>query len=838
MFYHLLTPLAKQYLIFNLFNYISFRAAGATVTAILLAFVVGPAIIGRLRRRKIEQVIRAEGPASHLGKRGTPTMGGSIILIATVVPTLLWARLDSRFILFAILATLWMGAIGFLDDWLKVVQGKSRGLVAKWKLAGQVSFGVVLGTLLVYFPVVPPETVPAAATTVPFFKFVIVIFAPWLYVAFVTTVITGSSNAVNLTDGLDGLATGLSAIAAAAFALFAYILGRTDTTGYLNLFYLPGAGELTIFCAALMGGCVGFLWFNAHPAQVFMGDTGSLALGGAFGHRLDPAQVGVPAADHRRGVRGGGGVRHPADLHLQVAQAYPGPGVRGPAQGVPHGTAASSLREAWLAREHRGDAVLHPRDLLRHGGPGDPQAAMSLERWRAGGREAAVIGLGKSGVAAGRLLRREGIPVYASDSAAEPDKSVGEAGLQLLRASGAEVQLGGHDLARISRAGVCVVSPGVPPAAAPLQAARQAGVPVISELDVGVAGLPGVRFAAITGTNGKTTTTALGAHLLQAAGIPSVAAGNIGRPLAEVALAVEHPEWIVLEISSFQLHDTYDLAPAIGAMTNLAPDHLDRYETIDEYYADKDLLYRNATPSSCWILNGDDPEVLRRAAGRPGTVLSFRVQGRADAWYDPVRRQLLLGTVVLLPRAELALFGDHNVANALCAALIAREAGAGLAAIAQGLASFRALPHRMEPIGEVGGVLWINDSKATNIASTMVAMRALERPFVLLLGGRHKGEPYTALGRAAGEHCRGVVAFGESRHLVSQDLAGLVPVVDAGTDFGEVLRQAQRLARPGDAVLLSPACSSYDMFRNYEDRGAQFRVAVEQLPGAPPAHPA
>ncbi len=283
MFYHLLTPLAKQYLIFNLFNYISFRAAGATVTAILLAFVVGPAIINRLRRRKIEQVIRAEGPASHLGKRGTPTMGGSIILIATVVPTLLWARLDTRFILFAILATLWMGAIGFLDDWLKVVQGKSRGLVAKWKLAGQVSFGVVLGTLLVYFPVVPPETIPAAATTVPFFKFVIVIFAPWLYVAFVTTVITGSSNAVNLTDGLDGLATGLSAIAAAAFALFAYILGRTDTTGYLNLFFLPGAGELTIFCAALMGGCLGFLWFNAHPAQVFMGDTGSLALGGAFG---------------------------------------------------------------------------------------------------------------------------------------------------------------------------------------------------------------------------------------------------------------------------------------------------------------------------------------------------------------------------------------------------------------------------------------------------------------------------------------------------------------------------------------------------------------------------
>ena len=283
MLYHLLAPLGKHYLIFNLLNYISFRAAGATVTAILVAFVVGPPIVRRLRERKIGQVIRAEGPASHQGKRGTPTMGGIIILLAAIVPTLLWAKLNNQFVLFAMLATLWMGAIGFLDDYLKIVQGKSRGLVAKWKLAGQVSFGLVLGALLCFFPVVPQDTIPATATTVPFFKFVIVSFQPVVYILFVTTVITGTSNAVNLTDGLDGLATGLSGIAAAAFALFAYIFGRTDMTQYLNLFYLPGAGELAIFCSALVGACIGFLWFNAHPAQVFMGDTGSLALGGAFG---------------------------------------------------------------------------------------------------------------------------------------------------------------------------------------------------------------------------------------------------------------------------------------------------------------------------------------------------------------------------------------------------------------------------------------------------------------------------------------------------------------------------------------------------------------------------
>jgi phospho-N-acetylmuramoyl-pentapeptide-transferase len=283
MFYHWLAPLGKTHIIFNLFNYISFRAAGATVTALLLAFVVGPAVIRRLRTRKVGQIIRGEGPASHQSKRGTPTMGGLIILLATIVPTLLWAPVTNRFVVVAMLSILWMGCIGFLDDYLKIVQGKSRGLVAKWKLAGQVSFGVMLGVFLATNPVVPTETIPATATTLPFFKYLVINFAPWLYVVFVTIVITGSSNAVNLTDGLDGLATGLAGISAAAFAGFAYLFGRVDATTYLNLFYLPGAGELAVFCGALMGATIGFLWFNAHPAQVFMGDTGSLAIGGALG---------------------------------------------------------------------------------------------------------------------------------------------------------------------------------------------------------------------------------------------------------------------------------------------------------------------------------------------------------------------------------------------------------------------------------------------------------------------------------------------------------------------------------------------------------------------------
>jgi len=283
MLYHLLAPLARDHILFNLFSYISFRAAGAMLTALLFAFLVGPGIIARLRARKIGQVVRAEGLSSHQGKRGTPTMGGLIIVLATIIPTLLWAPLTNRFVVVAMLAMLWNGAIGFVDDYLKIVEGKSRGLVAKWKLAGQCVFGLALGLYLLWYPVVSPATIPAAATTIPFFKYTIVQFLPVVYLAFVTFVVAGTSNSVNMTDGLDGLATGLTAIAAAAFAFFGYVFGRVDATSYLQFYYLPGAGELTIFCAALMGAALGFLWFNAHPAQVFMGDTGSLAIGGALG---------------------------------------------------------------------------------------------------------------------------------------------------------------------------------------------------------------------------------------------------------------------------------------------------------------------------------------------------------------------------------------------------------------------------------------------------------------------------------------------------------------------------------------------------------------------------
>lgn len=288
MLFHLLAPLGEHYIFFNPFNYITFRTAGAGVTAIVMAFAVGPPIIRRLEAKGIGQVIRNEGPASHQSKRGTPTMGGLIILLSTLVPTLLWARLDNRYVVIAALAMVWMGCIGFIDDYLKSVSGKSRGLIAKYKLIGQITFGIGLGSVLLLAPSnmvfqATDTVVQGNAITLPFFKYVVILLPPVVYLGFVTIVTTGASNSVNLTDGLDGLATGLTAIAAATLAIFAYLFGRVDTSAYLLVPYLEGAGELTIFCAALAGAALGFLWYNAHPAHIFMGDTGSLAIGGALG---------------------------------------------------------------------------------------------------------------------------------------------------------------------------------------------------------------------------------------------------------------------------------------------------------------------------------------------------------------------------------------------------------------------------------------------------------------------------------------------------------------------------------------------------------------------------
>jgi UDP-N-acetylmuramoylalanine--D-glutamate ligase len=438
--------------------------------------------------------------------------------------------------------------------------------------------------------------------------------------------------------------------------------------------------------------------------------------------------------------------------------------------------------------------------------------------------ETAVLGLGRSGVAATRLLRSRGIAVYASDAGTGTGV---QRAAEELAAIGASVDVGKHDLGRIARATELILSPGVPPEAPPVRAAREAGVPVRAEIDLGLEALATTPYIAVTGTNGKSTVTALAGHLLRAAGRKALAVGNIGTPLTSVALQSPRPEWLAVEFSSFQLHDTARVNPRAGILTNLSADHLDRYPTLGEYYADKRLLFANAYPESVWVSNADDADSVAMVAGIPGRHLTFSSRTKADGWFDRKEDRLMLGTGPLLARGDLALLGDHNVENALAAALAVQSTGVATEALAEGLRTFTALTHRLEPVGALDGVLWINDSKATNVASTEKAVAAIDRPFVLLLGGRHKGEPYSRLIPLLQGRCRAVVAYGEAKPILVQDLARSVTVVEAG-DFEDVLNTARSLAKPGDAVLLSPACSSYDMFNNYEERGATFRAWMER----------
>ncbi|MGH9362065.1 MAG: phospho-N-acetylmuramoyl-pentapeptide-transferase, partial [Thermoanaerobaculia bacterium] len=276
MLYHLLYPLSDQVPLFNVFRYITFRAAGAIVTALLLSLFLGPWFIRTLRRLSVGQNIREVGPQAHQVKAGTPTMGGLLILFAVLVPTLLWATLDNLYVWVAVAVTVAFGAVGFADDYLKVRRRNNLGLTARGKFLLQMLVAAGLGVFLLWLPGFDP------VVYFPFFKR-LVWQAGIFYVPFVALVLAGTSNAVNLTDGLDGLAIGATLVASATYAVFTYIAGNRIIANYLQVTYVPGVGEVSVFCGALVGASLGFLWFNSHPAQVFMGDSGSLPLGGALG---------------------------------------------------------------------------------------------------------------------------------------------------------------------------------------------------------------------------------------------------------------------------------------------------------------------------------------------------------------------------------------------------------------------------------------------------------------------------------------------------------------------------------------------------------------------------
>ena len=445
----------------------------------------------------------------------------------------------------------------------------------------------------------------------------------------------------------------------------------------------------------------------------------------------------------------------------------------------------------------------------------------------------AVVGLAASGRAAAWLALEKGGEVHVSDL--RTDTATHARGAEL-RARGVEVELGKHPVDRIAGAGTVVVSPGIRPDSPVLNELGERGVRWISEPEFAFRFFDGPLIA-VTGTNGKTTTAALVAHLLEEDGLDVALGGNIGAafgpPASELALRERSPAWYVVEMSSFQLGAIDRFKPDIGVMTNLAPDHLDWYPSVESYYADKANLFRNADDDSRWVLNGDDPAVAglaegvrgrrfffsRTSGGRPGAylegdMLTLDVSGEAEA----------LGHV-----EDIALLGAHNMENALAAATTAHLAGASTESIRRGLATAKALPHRTEKVAEAKGVRWVNDSKATNVAAARSAITSLDGALLVLLGGKDKGEDLSTLVAALSKTDARVLAFGQAGPRMFQALDGHVPVELLAGGFDEVMEVAAQRAVPGTTVLLSPACSSYDMFESYEERGARFAALAKAI---------
>ena len=362
----------------------------------------------------------------------------------------------------------------------------------------------------------------------------------------------------------------------------------------------------------------------------------------------------------------------------------------------------------------------------------------------------------------------------------------------------------------------------------------------ISELELAFRFFQGPLIA-VTGTNGKTTTSALTAHLLREGGLDVALGGNIGAGMgpaaSELALRETPPDWYVVEASSFQLADIESFRPDIGVLTNLAPDHLDRYADVDAYYADKARLFENADDASRWVLNADDEPSLRLAGGVPGDRWLFSAAGKEVEGATLRGGDLVLrvgsAEEPLLERAELPLLGTHNVANALAAAVASCLAGISSDRIAAGLRTATPLPHRLEPVAESGGVLWVNDSKATNVAAAVSAVTSFDRPLVVLLGGKDKGEDLSPLREALKGRARAVLAYGAAGGRIADQIGKELPVQRVEGAFESVTRLAADLALRGDVILLAPACSSFDMFRDYEERGRRFtalaRAAASEL---------
>jgi UDP-N-acetylmuramoylalanine--D-glutamate ligase len=441
------------------------------------------------------------------------------------------------------------------------------------------------------------------------------------------------------------------------------------------------------------------------------------------------------------------------------------------------------------------------------------------------GKRVTVAGAARSGLAAAELLARRGARVTLSDSRAELPEA------DWLRSLGVALELGGHTRDTFTSASLVVLSPGVPPEQEVVRAARDRGVPVIAEIELASRWLQG-RVIAITGTKGKSTTTALTGRMLEAAGFKVTVGGNIGSPLsAQVSLSTPDT-FHVVETSSFQLEQIDTFHPWIAVMLNVSPDHLDRHPGVEAYAAAKARIFENQNASDFAVINADDPAVLELARRGRATARRFSLAGTIDC-----------GTVVedgwivdrrsdraerLVPLDVIHLLGRHLVNDVMAAATVGAIAGAAPEAMTAAVDAFHGLEHAMELIADVGGVRFVNDSKATNVEAALRAIESFDRDLVPIMGGRFKGGDLRLLRDPLKARAKALVAIGEARPLLREALGDVVDVQEADS-FAAAIDRAHELAKPSGVVLLAPACASFDMFRDYAERGRRFKEEVKRI---------
>lgn len=775
--------LVKYYSGFNVFSYLTFRAIVSLLTALFISLWMGPRMIAHLQKLSFGQVVRNDGPESHFSKRGTPTMGGIMILTAIVISVLLWAYPSNPYVWCVLVVLVGYGVIGFVDDYRKVVRKDTKGLIARWKYfwMSVIALGVAFALYLA------GKDTPATQLVVPFFKDVM----PQLglfYILLAYFVIVGTGNAVNLTDGLDGLAIMPTVFVAGGFALVAWATGNMNFASYLHIPYLRHAGELVIVCTAIVGAGLGFLWFNTYPAQVFMGDVGSLALGGA---------LGIIAVLLRQEfllvIMGGVFVVETLSVILQVGSFK----LRG-------------QRIFRMAPIHHHYELKGWPETARHcafldyfadAGPdwsGNAEGTLIMADYQ--GKNVVIIGLGLTGLSCVDFFLARGVTPRVMDTRMTPP------GLDKLPEA-VERHTGSLNDEWLMAADLIVASPGIALAHPSLSAAADAGIEIVGDIELFCreAQAP---IVAITGSNGKSTVTTLVGEMAKAAGVNVGVGGNIGLPA--LMLLDDECELYVLELSSFQLETTSSLQAVAATILNVTEDHMDRYPFgLQQYRAAKLRIYENA---KVCVVNADDALTMP-IRGADERCVSFGVNmGDYHLNHQQGETWLRVKGEKVLNVKEMKLSGQHNYTNALAALALADAAGLPRASSLKALTTFTGLPHRFEVVLEHNGVRWINDSKATNVGSTEAALNGLhvDGTLHLLLGGDGKSADFSPLARYLnGDNVR-LYCFGRD----GAQLAALRPEVAEQT---ETMEQAMRLlaprVQPGDMVLLSPACASLDQFK-------------------------